>query len=293
MNVNILERLSTCSAWALIVFASSAMAAQPSSAAAASVPATAVALPSGTVAMVNKVPIKQAQLDEAVRASGQADSAQLRQSIKQQLIVRELFRQNAEKLKLDSGDDVRNAMESAKVNAEIQAFLRSNLHPGAVSEEQVRARYSDIVASFGKFEYKSSIISLPDEATANLMLEKLHAGTPFDILATQYSRGSTKAAGGELPWVSFSLPPVEGKTQNLPLPLAQALSTLKVGSVAPHPIQIGDFYVILKLDQKRAAQIPSFDQMQGTILRRLQIETQQKATTDLAAALAKGASIQQ
>nr|WP_325101127.1 hypothetical protein [Paraburkholderia kururiensis] len=84
--------------------------------------APAATLPASTVATVNGVAIPQWQLDDALRAAAQAfhqpDTPQLRQALKQQLIVRELFRQNAEKTGYGTKPEVQRAMETAKTNAE-------------------------------------------------------------------------------------------------------------------------------------------------------------------------------
>jgi peptidyl-prolyl cis-trans isomerase C len=96
----------------------------------------------------------------------------------------------------------------------------------------VRARYDEIVASLGKDEYKPRVIAVADDATAKTVLAQLKAGTAFDALARQYSVAASKEAGGEIAWVSFKNPVVDGKTQGLPLPVAQAITQLPVGAVA-------------------------------------------------------------
>src|SRR5471030_1727791 len=63
-------------------------------------------LPQGVVARVNGVDIPQAQLEDVLRASQQPDTLQVRQTIRQSLIARELFRQNAERLHYDTKPEV-------------------------------------------------------------------------------------------------------------------------------------------------------------------------------------------
>ncbi|QCP55025.1 peptidyl-prolyl cis-trans isomerase [Trinickia violacea] len=256
-----------------------------------------VALPSGVVAIVNGVAIPQAQLDAAVQASHQSDTPQLRQNLKQQLIVRELFRQNAEKGQYGTKPEVQEAMNAAKVNAETQLYLKDSIHPAQVTDAQVKARYDEIVASLGKEEYKPRIIVVPDEATANTVLAALKSGTAFDALARQYSTAPSKASGGELPWVSFKTPMTEGKTQGLPLAVAQAITQLPVGGVLPQSIALGSDTngprAIVKVDAKRPTQVPPFDQAQGTIRQQLQALALEKAAAQFSADLLKGATIQQ
>lgn len=251
------------------------------------------ALPSGTVAIVNGVAIPEAQLDKVLSASRQPDTPQVRQVIWQELIAREIFRQNAEKQHYDAKPEVQEVVNAAKVNAETQLYLKDNIHPEPVTDAQVKARYDVIVASLGKEEYKPRVIAVADDATAGKVLAQLKAGIAFDALARQYSVAPSKAAGGEMAWMSFKLPVEEGKTQGLPLPVAQAITQLPVGGVTPSAIAVGNARVIVKLDAKRPTQVPAFDQAKDTIRQQLQALALEKAAAQFSSGLIKGASIQQ
>ncbi|SIT35584.1 PpiC-type peptidyl-prolyl cis-trans isomerase [Paraburkholderia ribeironis] len=254
-------------------------------------------LPAGTVAIVNGVAIPQAKLDDAIKASRQPDTQQLRQAIRQQLIVAELFRQGAEKGHYDTKPEVVQAMSAAKVNAETQLYLRDNIQPEPVTDAQVKARYDAIVASLGKEEYKPRVITVADDATAAVVLSKLKAGGAFDALARQYSVAPTKTAGGELPWVSFRTPVKEGNTQGLPLPVAQAITQLRAGGVTPAPIPAGQGAnaprVIVKLDAKRPTQVPAFDQAKDAIRQQLQALALEKAAAQFSGSLITDSKIVQ
>jgi peptidyl-prolyl cis-trans isomerase C len=259
--------------------------------------ATQVALPAGTIAVVNGVSIPATQIDEALQASHQPDTPQVRQALRAQLIARELFRQRAEKQGYDTKPEVLQAMSAAKVNAETQLFLKDSIKPEAVTDAQVKARYDEIVAALGKEEYKPRIISVADEATANAVLAQLKVGGAFDALARQYSVAPSKAAGGEMSWLSFRTPVEEGKTQGLPFPVAQAITQLPVGAVTPAAITVaqgnGALYVIVKLDAKRPTQVPPFDQAKDTIRQQLQALAVQKASAQFVAGQLRDATIQQ
>ena len=172
-------------------------------------------------------------------------------------------------------------MSAAKANAETQLYLKDSIHLEPVTDAQVRARYNAIVASLGKEEYKPRIIAVVDNATANAVLAKLKTGSAFDALAHQYSIAPTRAAGGELPWVSFKTPLTEGNTQGLPLLVAETSTQLQAGGVTPSAIAIGQganaLRVIVKLDAKRLAQVPTFDQATVTIRQQLQALALKKA----------------
>ncbi|ESJ23726.1 peptidyl-prolyl cis-trans isomerase [Cupriavidus sp. HPC(L)] len=250
-------------------------------------------LPAGVAARVNGVPIPEEQLQQAIKALNTPETPTLRESVKNQLIARELFRQAAEKRNYDVRPGVKAAMEQAKTTAMMQEYLRDAVKPPPVSEGDVRAKFDTIVATLGEFELKPSAIVVKDAATAQTVLEQLRKGTDFAQLARQYGQGPSAAQGGALNWVSFKLPLQEGNTQNWPMPLAQALSQLPEGGVSPSPVQLGDSFWILRVDAKRPTQIPPYDQIKGPLRAQLEQLALQKATEQVVVELMKSARIQQ
>ena len=225
-------------------------------------------LPPDTVAIVNGVSIPQSALIDAVRASGQPDTPQLRAQIKERLIARELVYQSAEK----AGYGRRSDVIRAKVDAEVNAYLADHASaPQPVTDAQVRAQYEASIASAGTEEYKISLIAVPDAAAAQQVMSALQAGQPFAILARRYSTMSSAAQGGALPWTSFPVPVREGHTNGWPLAIAQTVAQLPSGAVAPQPVLVGNNLVIVKLDARRPMTVPPYEEMQATI--RAQLES--------------------
>ncbi|MFL9998758.1 peptidyl-prolyl cis-trans isomerase [Paraburkholderia sediminicola] len=255
--------------------------------------APASALPAGTLATVNGESISQSQLEDALQASHQRDTPEFRQTLNRDLIARVLLRQNAEKAQYNTKPEVLAAASAAKANAAAQLYVKDNLHPEPVTDAQVKARYDAIVASLGKEEYKSRVITVADDATAGNVLAKLKSGCAFEGLAREYSVAPSKAAGGELPLVSFRTPPTEGKAQGLPLVVAQAMTQLPAGAVTPSAIAVGNERVIVRLDEKRPTQVPAFDRAKDTIRQQLQALALEKASVRFTASLLKDATIQQ
>jgi parvulin-like peptidyl-prolyl isomerase len=256
-------------------------------------PAGGAALPAGVVARVNGVAIAQSDLDAVVRQSGQADTPVLRASLKNQLIARELFRQAAQKQHYDTHADVKASLEQAKAMLMMQAYLRDAIKPAPVTDADVKAKYDSIVASLGQNEYKPSAIVVKDAATAKTVLDQLKKGSDFAQLAKQHSHGPSAAQGGALNWVSFKTPITEGQTQGWPQPLAEALVKLPQGAVSSEPVQVGDAFWILRVDQMRPTQIPTFDQSKGQLRKELEQVAVAKATAQVVTDLVKGAHIEQ
>ncbi|NTZ04697.1 peptidylprolyl isomerase [Burkholderia metallica] len=246
-----------------------------------------------TVATVNGTPITQADVDTLLRASGQPDSPQIRQAIKNQLITRVLVQQAAEKANYADKPEVKAAMQQAKVTAEVQLYLRDNVKPEPVTDEQVKARYDELVAALGKNEYKPRVIVVKDPIAAATVLSELKAGKSFDGLARQYSLAPSRDTGGELPWVSFNTPAAEGKTAGLPLPVAQALEKLTVGAATKDSIPVDGVRAIVKLDAKRPTQVPSFETAKPTLQQQLQAIAAEKASAQMIGNLLKDAKITQ
>ncbi|MET1534006.1 peptidylprolyl isomerase [Burkholderia sola] len=246
-----------------------------------------------TVATVNGTPITQADVDTLLRASGQPDSPQIRQAIKNQLITRVLVQQAAEKANYADKPEVKAAMQQAKVTAEVQLYLRDNVKPEPVTDEQVKARYDELVAALGKNEYKPRVIVVKDPVAAATVLSELKAGKSFDGLARQYSLAPSRDTGGELPWVSFDTPAAEGKTAGLPLPVAQALEKLPVGAVTKDSIPVDGARAIVKLDAKRPTQVPGFETAKPTLQQQLQAIAAEKASAQMIGNLLKDAKITQ
>jgi peptidyl-prolyl cis-trans isomerase C len=274
----------------LIIFAAAANIGLAASATAADGTTT---LPSGTAAIVNGVSIPQTQLDAAVKESRQSDTPQLRQVIKQQLIAREVFKQNGEKAHYSDRPEIKEAIENVKTNAEVQLYLKDSVHSASVSDQEVKARYDQAVSLLGKKEYRASIISVADTATSRIVLAKLKNGTSFEALAQQYSVAPSKNSGGALPWVNIKVPVTEGNTSGLPLSVAQALTEMRVGATSKQSIDAGTMRIILKLNEKRPAEIPTFEKSQAAIRQQLEASATQKAVDAFVTAQVQKASIQQ
>ncbi|AXF24806.1 peptidyl-prolyl cis-trans isomerase [Burkholderia pyrrocinia] len=262
------------------VHAQTAAASQPSGAAA-------------TVATVNGTAITKADVDAVLRASRQPDTPQIRDAIKQQLITRMLVQQAAEKANYGDKPEVKAAMQQAKANAEVQLYVRDNVKPEPVTDEQVKARYDELVAALGKNEYKPRLIIVKDPVAAATVLSELKSGKSFDGLARQYSMAPSRDTGGELPWVSFNTPAVEGKTGGLPLPIAQALAKLPVGAATTDSIPVDGVRAIVKLDAKRPTQVPGFEAAKPVLQQQLQAIAVEKASARMIGNLLKDAKVTQ
>ena len=252
------------------------------------------ALPPGVAAVVNGQNILDTQIQATIKLTGLPDSPQLRSAVKGQLVARELFRQQAVKNPaLENRPEVKKAMQDAKDAAMTQLYLRDAIKPAPVSDEMVRAQFNTLVASLGPNEYKARVIQVADDAAAQNVLAQLKGGADFAKLAGQLSLANNKNRGGELEWVSFKLPAQEGKTQNLPLSVAQAITQLTPGALTTTPVVWNNERYIIRLDQLRPTQLPQFDDVKAALRQTMERQALERATFNLVGELTKTAKIQQ
>ncbi|MCA7970308.1 peptidyl-prolyl cis-trans isomerase [Burkholderia sp. AU39826] len=250
---------------------------------------TETPLPPGVEAVVNDTPIARSDVDGMIEATGQAVTPELRAQAKHELIARHLVEQAAEKANYGSRPEVNRVVMRARTVAAADLYLRDNVHPQAVTDAQVKARYDDIVANAAQFEYRADVIAVADPVKVNALVAELKQGAAFDAVAKKYN---TTPNGGVAQWVELRTPLAEGKTGGLPLPLAQAITSLQPGAVAG-PIRVGNAFAIVKLDEKRPTVVPTFDAAKNVLRQQLEAQARQRAMTALVDKLAEQATIQQ
>lgn len=247
---------------------------------------------SGTlIALVNGVPITKAQLDAATSQSGQPDTWEFRQKLKQQLIGNELLRQAAEKAGFSNHRSVKQPIRGAKFDTEINAYLSAKLRPNQISDSDVFDRYKSICVTLGPQEYKMRIISVATENESNEIIEKLAEGNSFDTLADQYSIADGAFKKGAFSWISFPVPPTEGHTHGLPIDIAKELVKLKAGKTTSQPVIIGNLRVFININEKRPTSIPSFSDQRERIRHDMETAAREEALNKMIADLRRKAEI--
>ncbi|HEX8898821.1 MAG TPA: peptidylprolyl isomerase [Chthoniobacterales bacterium] len=146
-----------------------------------------------------------------------------------------------------------------------------------ISPTKVMEYYKQHRAEFtSKEQVKLRLIMIPtraaegnsaaQKAIAEEILGKLADGAPFDRMAQMYSEDATRDAGGDWGWV-------ERKT--LAPELEKVAFNLPPGRVS-HVIELGPNFYILKVDEKRGGDTPSFAKLRPEIEKKLMQEEEQK-----------------
>ncbi|CAM2197910.1 SurA N-terminal domain-containing protein [Paraburkholderia kururiensis] len=228
----------------------------------------AVAAGGDTVATVNGVAVPRADLEQLVRASGQADTAALRQTLTQGLVARELIRQAAQREHLEDTAVVREAQRRARVDTENRLYVARHAVVQPVGEAQVRARYDAIAGEMGDEEYLAGVLSFREEAAARAAALRLERDGPFAAVG-----GGT--AG--LQWVSFRTPPVEGHTAGLPLEVARVVPAALLGMPQVVAGGAGGEWRVVLVQARRPVVMPPYAQVAAALRAGLEAQAREEA----------------
>jgi peptidyl-prolyl cis-trans isomerase C len=225
-----------------------------------------VALPvmAQTLATVNgkAIPASRAELIVKQQAAqGQADSPELRNAIKESLINREVLVQEAEKQGMAKNADVKLALENARQSIIVNAMMGSYLKKNPVTEADIKAEYDKFKAQASDKEYHARHILVKTDAEAKAIIAKLKAGSKFEDLAKQSLDTGSGANGGDLDWA----PPTAYVK-----PFSDALVALKKGQFTETPVQSQFGFHVIRLEDTRAAKVPTIEEIKPQITESLQ-----------------------
>lgn len=231
------------------------------------------------VATVNGVAIPQTQMDfilKQLAERGAKDSPDLRAKIRDDLITKEVIAQEAVKQGLDKNPDVQNEMAMARQNVLLKSFVQGYQKTSVIPEATLKAEYDKLKSQAGSGkEYSVRHILVKTEAEAKAVIADLKKGKKFADLAKAKSQDpGSKDNGGLYDKVQ------EG--QFVP-EFDQAMRTLAKGQVTQAPVKTQYGFHVIKLEDVRTAQGPSFDEIKGNIQQQMQGQALDKLIADLRA----------
>jgi peptidyl-prolyl cis-trans isomerase C len=212
------------------------------------------------LAVVNGKAIPSSRADAIVKqvvAQGQGtDTPQLREAVKKDLIAREVMMQEAIKQGYDKNADVKNALDNARQTIVVNALARDYITKHPVTDAEIKAEYDRFTKQTGDKEYHVRHILVENEADATAIIAKLKGGAKFEDLAKQSKDTGTANNGGDLDWATPSSFPPE---------FAAGFTSLQKGQVTDKPVKTQVGYHVIKLDDVRAAKLPTLDEVKPQI----------------------------
>ena len=208
------------------------------------------------VATVNGSAISQSLANLFIQnevANGQQDTPELRNAVRENLIMRELIIQDAKKAGLDKNAAIQAQMKLAEQSVLIRAFEEVFASKNPVTDAELREAYKQVSANAPKEEVKMRLIGFDSEAKAK-------AAT----LAAQSDDPGLKASGGEVGW---------GNPNALPKPLADVANKLGKGKSSAAPVQVNKLWFVVQVEDRRTAEaVAPFEQVKGQLAQAIQAE---------------------
>lgn len=216
------------------------------------------------LAVVNGKPVPSSRADVMVKqmvSQGQQDTPELRAMIKDELINREILIQEADKLGLGTHADVKSQIEIARQSILIRALVADYLKKNPVKDADIKAEYDRFKGQASDKEYHARHILVEKEEDAKAIIVKLKAGGKFEDLAKQSKDPGSAANGGDLDWAA---PAAFVK------PFSDAMTSLQKGQLYDTPVKTQFGYHVIRLDDVRAAKIPTMEEVKPQIAEGLQ-----------------------
>lgn len=223
------------------------------------------------VAIVNGKPVPTSRveaLSQQVAAQGKPVTPEIQAQIKEEVINREVFMQEAQKRGVDGSDEFKTQMELARQAIMIRALFADYQKKNPVTDEEIKAEYDKFVAANGGKEYRARHILVEKEDEAKKLIADIKKGGKFDDIAKKNSKDpGSGAKGGDLDWANASSYVAE---------FSEAMIKLEKGKMTDTPVKSQFGYHIIRLDDVRQAQLPPMDQVKPQIAQQL---GQQKLTS--------------
>ncbi len=216
------------------------------------------------IAIVNGKAVPKTRVDalaQQVARSGRPITPEVEAQIKEEVIAREVFIQEAQKRGLDATDDFKSQIELARQTILIRELFADFQKTAAVTDADVQAEYDKFVEANGGKEYRARHILVETQAQAEAILASLKKNGKFEDIAKKQSKDPGSGAnGGDLDWAAPG---------NYVKEFSDAMVALKKGEVsAPVKSQFG--FHIIRLDDVREAQLPKLEDVKPQIAQQLQ-----------------------
>ncbi|MBB4845421.1 peptidyl-prolyl cis-trans isomerase C [Paucibacter oligotrophus] len=236
------------------------------------------------VAIVNGKPVPKARVEQlinqVVKGGQQQRSPELEAQVKDEVVLREIFMQEAEKRGIPASSDYKLQMEMARQSLLIRELFADYAKKNPVSDADAKAEYDKFKAQNSGQEFRARHILVEKEDEAIALIKQINGGAKFEDLAKASSKDPGSAVnGGDLDWANGNSYVPE---------FTKALSELKKGEMTQNPVKSQFGFHIIKLEDSREAQFPAFDDVKAQIVQRLnqqkvagfQQELREKAKTD-------------
>ena len=217
------------------------------------------------VAIVNGKAVPKTRVDalaQQLARTGRPVTPEMQSQIKEEVIAREVFMQEAEKRGLSGSDDFKTQMELARQAILIRELFADFQKKNPVTDADLKGEYDKFVAANGGKEYKARHILVEKEDEAKAVIASLKKGGKFEEIAKKSSKDPGSGAnGGDLDWANPSSYVPE---------FAEAIIKLNKGQMTDAPVKTQFGYHIIRIDDIRTAKLPPFEELKPQISQQMQ-----------------------
>jgi peptidyl-prolyl cis-trans isomerase C len=217
------------------------------------------------IAVVNGKPVPSSRIEvlkQQVERSGRPVTPEVLAQIKEELVAREIFMQEAKKRGLDATEDYKNQLELARQTILIRDLFADFQKKNPVTDAEIKAEYDKFVAANGGKEYRARHILVEKEDEAKALIADIKKGAKFEDLAKKMSKDPGSGAnGGDLDWAAAGsyVPEFSG-----------AMVKLDKGQMTDAPVKSQFGFHIIRVDDVREAQLPKLEEVKPQIAQQLQ-----------------------
>jgi peptidyl-prolyl cis-trans isomerase C len=233
--------------------------------AAASLLALATGALAQNVAIVNGKAVPKSRIEalaQQVARSGRPVTPDMQGQLREEVIAREIFVQEAQARGLDTTEDFKNQVEMNRQTILIRELFADFQKKNPVTDEEIKAEYDKFAAANAGKEYRARYILVEKEDQAKALIAQIKKGAKFEDLAKKNSKDPGSGAnGGDLDWANASSYVKE---------FSEALVALTKGRVSETPVKTQFGYHVIRLDDVRDAQLPKFDDVKPQIAQQMQ-----------------------
>jgi peptidyl-prolyl cis-trans isomerase C len=220
------------------------------------------------IAIVNGKAVPKARaealMNQAVR-SGQPKTPELEQQVRDEVVLREIFMQEAERRGLAASAEYKQQIEFARQTLLIRELFADFQKKNPVTDAEVQAEYDKFKAQSGGTEYRARHILVEKEDEAKALIAQIKGGAKFEDVAKKNSKDPGSGEnGGDLDYAAPGAYVPE---------FSQAMVKLKKGEMTETPVKSQFGWHIIKLEDSREAKFPPIEEVKGQIQQRI---TQQK-----------------
>ena len=228
------------------------------------------------VTTVNGKPVPVARVEmlmQQVVRGGQQRTPEVEARVREEVVLREIFMQEAERRGLAASADYKAQMELARQGLLIRELFADYQRKNPVNDAEAKAEYDKFKKVATGTEYRARHILVEKEADAKALIAQIKAGAKFEDLAKKNSKDTGSAEnGGDL---DFAKPDAYVGE------FGQAMAKLKKGEMTETPVKTQFGFHIIRLEDTRDAQFPGFDEIKPQVVQRIEQEKLQKFQEEL------------